>query len=166
MTIVIIVLISLAIIATFSVLYVNIVLNKKIIAHARKREKRFRQYHLLENLWIKLRNDSIFVEEYFKMHGMSTIAIYGMDEIGSCLAEELAQSTLIHVSYVIDKNAYRKNASCEVRDFNDDWEPVDVIVVADPYEYITISSEIKNKTTDCVVSLYDILVELKNSKKS
>lgn len=158
--------IALVVIAFVAGAYVMSMLQNKILTHARKREKRFRQYHLLENLWIQLRNRSILVEEYFKKQGMSTIAIYGMDEIGSCLAEELAQSTFVHVSYVIDKNAYRKYASSEVHDFDDEWKPVDVIVVADPYEYLTISSEIKNRTTDCVVSLYDILVELKNSKKS
>lgn len=92
-------------------------------------------------------------------NGYKKIAIYGMSYAGETLVDEL-KGAGIEVVYGIDKNADLIYAEVDVMTVDDDFAPVDAIVVT----AITFFDEIEgmlSEKMDCpIISLEDILYEV------
>ncbi len=132
----------------------------RLIEHAKRREKRFRLYYLLENQWLKLYNKGHKLEDYFEKHAIKKIAIYGMDDIGNRVQEELVHSEKVEISYMIDEQAYRKYGTGTVVDFEDTWEDVDLILITDEFYYPEIKEKIQKKGSWKIISLKDVILEI------
>lgn len=132
----------------------------RLTEHAKKREKRFRLYYLLENEWLKLHNSGYKLEDYFIHHNLYKIAICGMDDIGNRVQEELAQSEKVEIAYMIDEEAYHKYGTGKIVDFGDNWEDVDVILVTDEFYYPEIKTKIQEKGNFKIISLKDVILEI------
>lgn len=133
----------------------------KIINHAKRRDNRFRIYHLLENKWLLLKNQGHSLNEYFKKYNIKNIAIYNMDDTSERLIEELNQDNFVNINYIIDENAYRKCTNYKIVDFNDYWEKVDAIVVTNDFDFNEIKEKINKKIHNelLILSLKDIILE-------
>lgn len=88
--------------------------------------------------------------------GYTSVAIYGMGEIGGFLCDELMASKNVDVKYVIDNSEVF--SEIEVKTMKDPLSPVDAIIVCVPYAYETIKSELQKKGMNNVLSINDILV--------
>lgn len=132
----------------------------RLTEHAKRREKHFRLYYLLENQWLKLHGSGHSLEEYFARHGIKRIAVYGMDDIGNRVQEELMGSQAVEVAYLIDEDAYRKYGSGKVVDFADPWDEVDRILVTDEFYFPEIQEKIRAKGDWELLSLKDVILEV------
>lgn len=128
--------------------------------HAKRREKRFRLYYLLENEWLKLHNKGYELEEYFIRNQIHKIAVYGMDDIGNRVQEELSHSENVEIVYMIDEDAYRKYGIGKIVDFEDDWDDVEAIIITDEFYYPEIKTKLLKKGEWKIISLKDIILEI------
>lgn len=130
----------------------------KIIKEKDEKIHKFKDYYNVLNQWMKIKNEASSLEEYFKKRGYSTIAIYGMGEIGCRLYEEL-ENTSINVSYVIDKEAESKYSSIRIIDISNKLDDVDVIVVTPIFDFENIKIALEEKTDIKVISFEDVIYE-------
>lgn len=109
--------------------------------------------------WLQIRQQGKTLVEYFTKNGYSTVAIYGMKELGERLCDELKNSD-VTVSYVIDKRADSVYADVDVVTPDEALAPVDVIVVT-AITYFDEIEETLGAKVDCpIISLEDILYEI------
>lgn len=137
----------------------NKILSKKIEEKEIKVDK-FRKYYDLLNQWMILKHKGISIERFFNEEGYSTIAFYGMGELGNRLYEEL-KNTEIVVKYAIDKNAGYTNSDLEVLTLEEEREKVDAIVVTAIASFDEIYNTLKEEHVDCpIISLEEIIFNL------
>ncbi len=114
---------------------------------------------LMMNQWVKVKQESKNLSEYFEKNGYKKIAIYGMSYAGETLIDELKDSNII-VAYTIDKNADSIYSDIDIVSVEEDLKPVDAVVVT----AITFFDEIEEKLSakiDCpIISLEDILYDI------
>lgn len=131
----------------------------KIIDRGNKTVDKFKNYYSLLNQWLSLKNEGKSLEKYFIDNGYSTIAIYGMGEMGNRLYEELKRSS-ITVKYAIDKNAGSAFSELEVYNLEEDLEEVDVVVVTAVFAFEEIYEELSGQVDFPIISLEDVIYEL------
>lgn len=124
-----------------------------------KLERLTSYYDILDN-WLIAKQKGISLTEYFNDYGYSTVAIYGMGELGNRLYSEL-KDTNIDVAYAIDKNASKTYSELNVINFEPGMklENVDVMVVTPTFAYDEVREKI-GEVTFPVVSLRDVIVAI------
>ncbi len=132
--------------------------NKKVEQKAEKVDK-FKGYYNMLNQWLILKQEGKTLEKYFLDNGYKTIAIYGMGEMGNRLYDEL-KGTSVEVKYAIDKNAASTYSELTVIDPDDDYEPVDAVIVSAIFAFDEIEGQLSGKLDCPVVSLEDVVYEV------
>lgn len=120
---------------------------------------KFKSYYNILNQWLILRQEGKKLETYFIEKGYKTVAIYGMGEMGNRLYEELKDSS-IEIKYAIDKNADSVYADLDVKDIEEDLEPVDAVVVTAVFAFDSILEQLKDKIDGSILSLEDVVFEV------
>lgn len=131
----------------------------KTIEKKSEKVDKFKAYYNLLNQWLSLRQEGKTLEKYFADNNIKTIAIYGMGELGNRLFDELKNST-VTVKYAIDKNAESTYSEIEVIDPENDFEPVDAIIVTAVFAYDKIEEMLREKTDIQILSLEDVVYEV------
>lgn len=109
--------------------------------------------------WLMVVNGGCSLAEYFLRHNYHNVAIYGMGMLGKILHSELIGKQ-ISVSYIIDRNT--DIGEMGIVSWDEQWEPVDCIVVTPFYAYKEIKNQIRREKGDFeVLSLEDILDDMK-----
>lgn len=137
------------------VLISTLIYKAKIIIAQNGNSKLLRFYWTLIQ-WVKIKQKNISIAGYFEEHGVSSIAIYGMKELGNLLYEEL-NGTQITVKYVIDKKADHIFSEVSLLKPDDDLDPVDMIVVTVLKNNEEIIDEMERQMECPVVALDKIL---------
>lgn len=107
--------------------------------------------------WLRLANGGWSPDEYFIRHHCHNVAIYGFGMLGKILYEELLRKQ-IAVSYIIDQNEEIEEVN--VISWEDEWNPVDCIVITPFHAYKKIKDRIKREKGDYkTVSLENILID-------
>lgn len=132
----------------------------KIIDKKEKEKDKILSYYELCDDWIKLRERDIKLDKYFELRGYRHIAIYGIGNIGIHLLKEL-KKTGICVDYAIDANVNFYDYGLKVYSIDDKLPIVDVIVITPIFAYDSILGVLREKTKIPIVSLDDIIYELK-----
>lgn len=138
---------------------------KKAIEKANKYESRYKYYYDMTNQWLRNKNEKRNTKEYFNNNNYSTIAIYGMGEMGNRLYEEL-EDTDVEVLYFIDKNAediYYGIDDIPVVGLDDieRQEKVNAIIVTPVYDFDSIEETLSQYEFDGdIISLEDIIFEI------
>ncbi len=132
--------------------------NKKVEQKAEKVDK-FKGYYNMLNQWLILKQEGKTLEKYFLDNGYKTIAIYGMGEMGNRLYDEL-KGTSVEVKYAIDKNAASTYSELTVIDPDDDYEPVDAVIVSAIFAFDEIEEQLSGKLDCPIVSLEDVVYEV------
>lgn len=126
------------------------------------KQKEFADKHLniLQNMnqWIILKQKGISLEPYFKEHKYNRIAIYGMSYLGERLLDDLKE-TEIEVAYGIDKNADNLYADVDIISPEDEFLPVDAIVVTATFYFDEICDNLQSKVSCPIISLEDVLYD-------
>lgn len=133
-------------------------INKVACKYQTEKEK-YRLLSEMMNKWLMIRQRGDNLGKYFQKKGIKTIAIYGLGEVGRIFAEEMIESD-VDVLYGIDRNI---NAYDEIRilTLNEDLPNVDAIVVTPIASYEEIENDLSKKTSCPIVSLEDIVYEMK-----
>lgn len=133
-------------------------MNQKVIEKYNLSEK-YRVLFQLMSMWVKIKQEKIFLQEYFYHNGMRNIAIYGFGAVGRLLECELKDSD-ISVLYIIDKNA--DNCLAENRVYTPDEElpDVDAVIVTAVTYFEEIEKNMSSKMRCPIVSLEDIMFDL------
>ena len=79
--------------------------------------------------WNKIKDAGYGIVDYLNKNGYKRIAIYGMGNLGYRLYEELDE-TGIEISYVIDRNRQYIEDIITVIDPDEQWQDVDIVIVA------------------------------------
>lgn len=120
---------------------------------------KFKEYYNILNQWLLIRQEGMDLSKYFADNNISSIAIYGMGELGNRLYAELKRST-VDVKYVIDQNVETVLPDIKVVGKDEAFPKVDVIVVTPVFAFEMIQEELKNKTDIKLISLEDIVYEI------
>ena len=115
---------------------------------------------LLQNMnqWIILKQKGISLVPYFKEHKYNRIAIYGMSYLGERLLDDLKE-TEIEVVYGIDRNADSLYSDVDIISPDDDFMPVDAIVVTATFYFDEICDNLQSKVSCPIISLEDVLYD-------
>ena len=132
--------------------------HKKKIRKLKESQSKLQEFYLILLQWIRVKQEKKSLVDYFIRNGISTIAIYGMRELGEALIEELRDTGII-VKYGIDKNADNIFAEVDMYTPEESLEPVDAIVVTAVHYYDEIEQDLKEKTNAKIVSIEDVVWE-------
>ena len=136
--------------------------NRIVIATKKIRESadKYFLYFLMANQWIKLKQDGVAIEDYFKKNGYQNIAIYGMAQLGEILYQEL-EKTSVEVSYAIDASPDRLLVHyCNILQPEDDLPDVDAVIVTPIPYFKSIKRKLSKKLECPIISLEDVLYTL------
>lgn len=133
--------------------------DKKAEKEIDNRANKFKNYFDVFDTWMTVKETGKSLGDYFKEEGYDKIAIYGMGKLGKHFVNELAESG-IKVLYAIDR---KENILSEIKVYSmdDEWPEADVIVVTATFDYENIYNSITQKSKIKVISLEDVLYELK-----
>jgi hypothetical protein len=118
-----------------------------------------KNYDLLVN-WMNIVNTKRSLSDYLRSISISKIAIYGMNEIGILLYDNLVRDGL-EVPFVIDKRAdyLQLDIDADIRSAEDSIEGVDVVIVAAVNYYSEIEKELEGKGDYRIISLMDLIMK-------
>lgn len=129
------------------------------IQKKQKSKDKFKGYYNLLNQWLRLRQENKSLGAFFTENHYSTVAIYGMGELGNRLYDELKDSS-VQVKYAIDENTAGAYSEIEVIGPEEDFPEADVIVVTAVFAYSEIEEKLSGRTDIPVVSLEDVVYEI------
>ena len=120
------------------------------------RYDKFKRYFDVTNRWLELQQNDWKVEEYFKQKGYEHIAVYGLGEFGSRLADALSYSNII-IDYAIDRKKI-KNKRIEVKNFEEDELPeVDAVVVTPFMVFESVQKALQTRYSCPIISIEEII---------
>ncbi len=140
-------------------LIIGMIANWRALKLSREGNSKLKKFYFTLIYWIKLYQNSISVSEYFKDRKITTIAIYGMKELGQLLYEDL-KNTDITVKYAIDRNADYFFSDLKLCKPSDKLEHVDMIVITVLHNNEKIIDSLSVKTDSQIVSIRDIISSL------
>ncbi len=132
---------------------------KKEIVRLNDQQVKMKEFYDLLNRWLSIKQSGGGLHTYFNNHGYSTIAVYGMKELGQRLVDEL-KDTEITVKYGIDQNPGINDNRIRICKPNDELEKVDVIVVTAIHYFEQIAISLRDNTDCPIVSLENVVYEL------
>jgi len=108
--------------------------------------------------WLQLKQNGKTIQNFFDDNYISTIAIYGMGELGKRLYDELKELD-VEVKYAIDKNADRIDIKgLEIITLEQELKAVDAIIVTPLHFFDEIEESIDKKGNFRVVSLEEVIL--------
>lgn len=143
-------------------------IRKNIIDQKRNKSMYYEYYNNL-NVWLKIKNSHLTMENFMKEKNIKSIAIYGAGDFGTRLYEELNESD-IKIRYFTDKKFFGNN---ENADYNgipivdiksyDKKNDVDAIIVTPFFYYEDIKKELQSFNVKVpIISLDAILSDMHN----
>lgn len=156
------ILLNLGFVMFFMYIYIKII--KKMIKINKdnkiKKDKLYKNYMLLIE-WLSWKNQGKSVSEWLLRHGIKTIAIYGMGELGNRLYEELKNSNgEIKMVYAVDKDILFSFSELPILSLEDDLPKTDAIIVTPFFAFNSIEKELKNKIPDVSIISLAVIFEI------
>lgn len=113
---------------------------------------KFREYYNVMQQWVVMLQNKISISEYLLQNGYKKIAVYGMSDIGNCLAAEITEDNKCDLLYAIDQGEPKlyTDISCIKLDEISRYDKPDLIIVTLPH----IFEEIRDKIAllcDCKI---------------
>ena len=130
-----------------------------ILKTERENNAKLLEFFQLLVRWHSVKRNGKEVSKWLKCHGINTIAIYGMKELGDLLYRDLTNEGF-DVRYGIDRNADNILTTLRMVSPQDKLEPVDAVIVTAIHYFDEIENDIKNKAKGRILSLEDILFEM------
>ena len=112
--------------------------------------------------WLVAMQHGNKMEQYLINNGYRKIAVYGMNEIGNCVARELYKSKAVSFLYAIDQGEPKLylDIDCYSLESAKKKEKPDLIIVALPYDYEKIKDEIEAEMGCLTKSITEIVFEM------
>lgn len=118
-------------------------------------DKYFRLFTLMTQ-WMKKKQMGKQVGGWLEKRGFKHIAIYGMGDVGECLALELSDSN-IEVDYGIDQNAEIQSCLDKIYSLDTELPAVDAIIVTPVTSFVKIRALLMLKTKAIILSIEDVI---------
>lgn len=118
---------------------------------------KYNNYINMLNQWIINLHDNKLIYQYLIKNNYKKIAIYDMGEMGTRLYEELKDCKEIEIKYGIDKNDKVISSKIDIFKIEDKLPIVDVIIIANFFDYDNIKKELSLKINTSIISLEDII---------
>lgn len=131
---------------------------KKAMRRLEEDDIKFHEFYAILLQWIHMHNEGKTIGAYLKRCGYSTVAIYGMKELGEELLYELKDSE-VEVKYGIDKSADDLYVGTDVYRPDEKLEPVDAVIVTAVHWFDEIEKDMKKKLGCPVLSLEDVVYD-------
>ena len=151
----------------FILAMIGFILGYLISYHFKKRDmkekdkkiEKFKGYYTISNLWIGIKNDGKSTAEYFRKYNYTSVAVYGMGELGQRLCEDLSNSE-INIKYTIDQNTHNQYVGIKACTLEDELELVDVVVVTATFDFYKIAEELETHISCPIVSLEEVVYDI------
>ena len=121
-------------------------------------QNEYKEKHHVLTIWLKKRTQGKKLNIYLNKYNYSSVAIYGLGEIGEILLDELIQEQ-VNIKYIIDKEKKKNIYNIPVHSLEEPLEPVDVIIVTPIQVFDEIKKNIESKITYHVVSIEEVIYE-------
>lgn len=108
--------------------------------------------------WLAYKQMRISITDYFHKRGWKRIALYGMNEMGCRLYDELKNSDII-VQYAIDQSGVSSIDGLKVIDNTEEIEEVDAIIVCIMFAYEPVKTMLSIKTECPIESIKNVIFE-------
>lgn len=128
----------------------------KILIREHKNGEKLLKYYRFFNQWLRIRQNGYTLAGYIKEQGINNVAIYGIAEFGQRLYDELIESG-ITVKYIIDNDPNAFFYNYEILSMNDEFVPVDAIIVTPILTYEEIKKALRKKV-DCPIISLELLL--------
>lgn len=118
-------------------------------------------YYALASCWLRKRAEGKKISDYLERNHLQKVAIYGINDAGKCLCDELLHSP-VQVMYLIDRQGtdIPFEVSVEVRKPEDGLEKVDCVIVTALLAYRKIERQLKDKGIGVILPLDEIIYRL------
>lgn len=110
-------------------------------------------------IWVQQKQNGRLTERFFERNNYHKIAIYGMNDIGERLLDDLKNSQ-IEVKYAIDRNADNIMSKLKVVFPDSELEEVDAVVVTAIGYFDEIRETLYQRVKCPIVALNDVLGNL------
>ena len=120
---------------------------------------KMQEFYELLLRWISVHQKGRKLSDYFKTNGYSSVAIYGMKELGEALQDEFRGSE-IEVKYGIDRDANSIYSDIDVYRPEEAPDDVDIVVVTAIHYYDEIEDDLRARLSCKIVSLEDVIEEV------
>lgn len=113
----------------------------------------------LLNKWLYIRECGISLGAYVEKYNFSSVAIYGMGQLGKHLYQELKEGN-IEVKYAIDRRKNITGVNLKIYDMDEAPLSVDAVLIALDYEYQNVVSCLKTRGFERIILLQELLDEI------
>lgn len=117
---------------------------------------------LLMNEWMKTKQAGKHICDYLAKNGYKSVAVYGLSYVGERLLEELKECD-VRIAYAVDRHITSSCWNIEIISPESALPKADVLIVTPVYFFDEIYNSLVDKVTYPIVSLEDVLSELKES---
>ncbi len=121
-------------------------------------QQKMNEFYMILLQWLRVHQEGRTLAEYFRKNGYSTVAVYGMKELGEALVGELEKSD-VDVKYCVDRSADDIYVEVDVYKPDQNLPPVDVMVVTAVHYFEDIENDMMNKVDCPIISLEDVVWE-------
>lgn len=121
--------------------------------------EKFRMYYQVLNQWLMLRQEGKNLEQYFQKKGYSSIAIYGMGELGNRLLKEL-ENTEVVVKYCMDSKSATLDEHMNVKEDGINADEVDAVVVTAVFAFDEIEEKLRREMKCDIISLEEVVFDV------
>lgn len=128
----------------------------RVIESKNKLIDKYKLYYHLNNKWISLKESDRRLGRYFTDNKISSIAVYGMGDIGLNLCDELIKDG-IAVKYALDRDLARYDSAIPIKKMEDALETVDAVVITVPDEFEAIRKSLEGKFSCPIISIDEII---------
>ena len=105
---------------------------------------KFKEYYNVMQQWVVMLQKKISLSEYLLRNGYKKIALYGMSDIGNCLAIEIKEDNKCDLLYAIDQGEPKlyTDIICIKLDEISYYEKPDLIIITLPHIFQDIREKI------------------------
>lgn len=121
-----------------------------------KQIQKQKEYYELLNYWFFIKQNNISVVSWLKSKGYYKVAIYGMQELGKRLYEEL-RDTDIEIVCVMDKNQQNILGEYNFVDIDKNIPQIDVVIVTPVLSFFSIQKDLE-KLVSCPIMPIEYLL--------
>ncbi len=131
------------------------ILGSKMVDNSKVADKHFKIMYIL-NQWLVVLEHGKSISLYFTQNQYQTIGIYGMGYLGKRLLAEL-EGTGIEIKYLLDQQLGAFYGGIPVLSGRDNLPSVDVIVVTPVTSFYPIRRQLRERTSNKIISIEEIL---------
>lgn len=117
------------------------------------------------DIFLRAKQEKRSFSTWFQNKKIESIAIYGFGFLGERLCDELRAEKNVEVKYLIDRNAANKEYDIPVLGLDDEWAPVDAIVIAVVGNYDMIKNSVFKDIECDTINIEDYLNDLVDKGK-